>query len=78
MTRDTNGDGQPDVWGLGIGLATERFSVTPAVLAAIGAQGGLFGDACRAQFANPAGARALAWQADLITRHRVVPRRRWP
>ncbi|UFN47899.1 sugar ABC transporter substrate-binding protein [Roseomonas sp. OT10] len=74
MTRDTNGDGQPDVWGLGIGLATERFSVTPAVLAAIGAQGGLFGDACRAQFANPAGARALAWQADLITRHRVVPR----
>lgn len=74
MTRDTNGDGQPDVWGLGIGLATERFSATPAVLAAIGAQGGLFGDTCRARLTTPEAARALTWQAELITRHRVVPR----
>jgi ABC-type glycerol-3-phosphate transport system substrate-binding protein len=74
MTRDTNGDGQPDIWGIGLGLATERFSFTPAILAAIDAQGGLFGDGCRARLATPEVARAIQWQADLITRHRVTPR----
>lgn len=74
MTRDTNGDGQPDIWGIGLGLATERYSVTPAVLAAVGLQGGLFGDGCRARIATPEVARAVQWQADLITRHRVTPR----
>jgi len=74
MTRDTNGDGQPDIWGIGLGLATERFSFTPAVMAAIGAQGPLFGDGCRARLATPEVARAVQWQADLILRHRVTPR----
>jgi multiple sugar transport system substrate-binding protein len=74
MTRDTNGDGQPDIWGIGLGLATERYSVTPAVLAAVGLQGGLFGDGCTARIATPEVARAIQWQADLILRHRVTPR----
>lgn len=63
-----------DVWGVGLGLATERYSVTPAVLAAIGLQGGLFGDGCTARIATPEVARAVQWQADLITHHRVTPR----
>lgn len=63
-----------DVWGVGLGLATERYSVTPAVLAAIGLQGGLFGDGCTARIATPEVARAVQWQADLILRHRVTPR----
>jgi ABC-type glycerol-3-phosphate transport system substrate-binding protein len=74
MTKDTNGDGQPDIWGIGLGLATERFSYTPAFLAAIGAQDGLFGEGCRARIATPEVARAVQWQADLILRHRVTPR----
>jgi multiple sugar transport system substrate-binding protein len=74
MTRDTNGDGQPDIWGMGLGLATERFSATPAVLATIGLQNGIFGDKCKAQIATPGAERALAWQTDLITKHRVTPR----
>ncbi|HEV7268267.1 MAG TPA: extracellular solute-binding protein [Falsiroseomonas sp.] len=74
MTRDTNGDGQPDIWGIGLGLATERFSFTPAVLAALGAQGELFGDRCTARLATPEVARAIQWQADLILKHRVTPR----
>jgi len=74
MTRDTNGDGQPDIWGIGLGLGTERYSVTPAVVAAIGLQGGLFGEGCRPRIATPEAARAVQWQADLILRHRVTPR----
>ncbi len=74
MTRDTNGDGNPDIWGLGLGLATERFSATPAVLATVGAQNGIFGDKCRARLATQDAERALVWQSDLITKHRVTPR----
>lgn len=74
MTRDTNGDGQPDIWGIGLGIATERYSMTPAVLATLGAQGGVFRDGCTARIATPEAARAVQWQADLIARHRVAPR----
>jgi len=74
MTRDTNGDGQPDIWGLGLGLGTERFSVTPAVLATISGQGALFDERCTARLATAEAARAVQWQADLILRHRVTPR----
>ena len=74
MTRDTNGDGQPDIWGIGLGLGTERFSVTPAVVATIGAQGPIFDGECRARMATADAARAIQWQADLILKHRVTPR----
>ncbi len=74
MTKDTNGDGQPDIWGLGLGLASERFSATPAVLATIGGQNGIFTDDCKARIATTEAERALTWQADLITKHRVTPR----
>ncbi|MGG5823443.1 extracellular solute-binding protein [Falsiroseomonas sp. HW251] len=74
MTRDTNGDGQPDIWGMGLGIATERYSMTPAVLGALGAQGSFFDDRCGARIATPEAARAVQWQADLILRHRVTPR----
>lgn len=74
MTRDTNGDGQPDVWGIGLGLAAERYSATPAFLAAVQGNNGLFGDGCRARIATPAAERALMLQVDWITRDRVAPR----
>ena len=74
MTRDTNGDGVPDVWGMGIGLATERYSATPAVLATIGLQNGIFDDKCKARLATNEAERALTWQSDLITKHNVTPR----
>lgn len=74
LTRDTNGDGSPDVWGIGLGLAQERFSATPAVLATIDAEGGLFRDGCEARIATPGGERALALQARWITEDKVSPR----
>lgn len=75
ITKDTNGDGQPDVWGIGLGLASERFSATPSVLATIGEQGGLFkGDECTARIATPAAERAIQMQADWILKDKVTPR----
>ena len=74
MTRDTNGDGVPDVWGMGIGLATERYSATPAVLATIGLQNGIFDEKCKTRLATNEAERALMWQSDLITKHKVTPR----
>jgi multiple sugar transport system substrate-binding protein len=75
LTRDTSGDGRPDVWGIGLGLATERFSATPAPLRTIGALGGLFDPTdCRPAFAGPEAEAALTMQAEWITVHEVTPR----
>jgi len=74
MTRRSSPNAQPEIWGIGLGLSQERFSATPAVLAAIGQQGGIFGDNCRARLATPEAARAVQMQADWITRDGVAPR----
>lgn len=74
MTRRASPDAQPSVWGIGLGLSQERFSATPAVLAAIGAPGGIFGDNCRARLTTPEASRAVQMQADWILRDRVTPR----
>jgi len=75
LTKDTDNDGQPDVWGIGLGLSQERYSVTPAFLATVdGQQGKIFDDSCVAQFDNDAGRNAIAMQVDWITKDNVTPR----
>ena len=74
LTKDTNGDGVPDVWGIGLGLAQERFSATPAVFAATEADGGLLTPACKPLFASKGGERGVMLQANWVTRDMVTPR----
>lgn len=74
LTQDTNGDGAQDIWGIGLGLAQERFSATPAPLAAYEAQGGFFGKDCKANIAGKGSEQAVALQASWITEHKVAPR----
>lgn len=74
LTLDTNGDGVPDIWGIGLGLAQERFSATPAPLAAFEAQGGFFGKDCKATIVGKGSERAVALQARWITEDKVAPR----
>ena len=74
LTRDTNGDGTPDVWGIGMGLAQERFSATAAPLAAFEGSGGLFDASCKPRLATPSGEKAVMLQADWIGRDKVTPR----
>jgi multiple sugar transport system substrate-binding protein len=72
MTR-TGVAGQPDLWGIGIGLSQDRASATPAFLATIGA-GPIFDDKCNAKIAGPAAERAVRMQADWILTDKVTPR----
>ncbi|MBM6595323.1 ABC transporter substrate-binding protein [Microvirga pudoricolor] len=74
LTKDTNNDGQTDVWGIGLGLSQERFSVTPAFLATVDGNGGIFDDSCKAKFNNEAGRSAVTMQVDWIEKDKVTPR----
>ena len=74
LTQDTNNDGQNDIWGIGLGLSQERYSVTPAFLATVDGNGRIFDDNCVAQFDNDAGRAAIGMQVDWITKDNVTPR----
>lgn len=74
LTKDTNNDGQTDVWGIGLGLSQERYSVTPAFLATVDGNGRIFDDNCVAQFDNDAGRAAVGMQVDWIEKDKVTPR----
>jgi multiple sugar transport system substrate-binding protein len=72
MTR-TAVAGQPDVWGMGLGLSQDRASATPAFLGTIGA-GPIFDDKCNAKIAGPGAERAVRMQAAWILDDKVTPR----
>ncbi len=74
LTKDSNNDGQNEVWGIGLGLSQERYSVTPAFLATVDGNGRIFDDNCVAQFDNEAGRKAVGMQVDWITKDNVTPR----
>jgi multiple sugar transport system substrate-binding protein len=73
LTKDTNGDGIPDIWGIGLGLAQERFSGSPAVFGAMEADGGLLSSDCKPRFASKGGEQGVLLQANWITRDKVAP-----
>ena len=72
LTR-TGVPGQPDMWGIGLGLSQDRASASPAFLATIGA-GPIFDGQCNARIAGAAAERAVRMQADWILTDRVTPR----
>ena len=74
LTKDTNGDGVPDVWGIGLGLAQERFSATPALFAAMEIDGGLVTSDCKPLFASKGGEQGVMLQANWVNRDKVTPR----
>lgn len=73
LTKESSGSA-PKVWGIGLGLAQERFSATPAPLAAYEAGNGLFAGDCKPTFASTGAERAVTLQANWITRDNVAPR----
>ena len=74
LTKDTNGDGTPDVWGATVPLSAERATTTPAPTAFMSLRGNLFDKKCHADFANPDGVRSLQMEVDLVTKDKVISR----
>ena len=75
LTRDTNGDGRPDVWGLGLYVGRERATIELYFAPLLWHFGGDLYDANtqRAIFAGQAGVRAAQWLRDCIHVHKVTP-----
>lgn len=75
LTRDTDGDGKTDIWGLGMYLGPYRATIEIAFAPLIWHFGGeLWDDSTRqAVFASAAGVQAAQFIYDLIYRHQVTP-----
>lgn len=74
LTRDTDGDGRTDVWGLGLYLGPERATIELYFAPLLWHFGGDLYDpeTKRAIFASEAGVRAAQWLRDCIHTHKVT------
>jgi len=75
LTRDTNGDGRIEVWGLGLYVGRERATIELYFAPLLWHFGGdLYdGKTRQAIFASEAGVRAAQWLRDCISTHKVTP-----
>jgi len=74
LTKDTDGDGKTDVWGLGQTLGSEKIDLTLWVFALLDLQGDrIFTEDGKAMWATDAGVKAMKLQTDLITKYKVTP-----
>lgn len=76
LTKDTNGDGEPDQWGLGMFFGPSRATIELYFAPVIWYFGGDLWDANikKAIFASEAGVKAAQWFYDLIYTHKVTPK----
>lgn len=74
LTKDTNGDGTPDVWGFMTPLSPERTGGVTAVAPMIQGTRQAMWDAatCKPRYNTDAGKRALQMHADWINVHKVM------
>ncbi len=75
LTRDTNGDGKTDVWGLGLYMGPERATIELYFAPLLWHFGGDLWDPVtqQASFADAAGVRAAEWLRDCVHVHKVTP-----
>ncbi len=75
LTRDLDGDGNPDQWGLGMYFGPSRATIEIYFAPLVWHFGGsLWDEECKkAVFADSAGVRAARFLADLIHVHKVTP-----
>ncbi|MDZ7319181.1 MAG: extracellular solute-binding protein [candidate division KSB1 bacterium] len=76
LTRDTDGDGKIDVWGLGIYFGPSRATIELTFAPLLWHFGGTLWDeeTKQAAFASPAGFQAARFLSDLINTYQVTPR----
>ena len=76
LTKDTNGDGEPEVYGLGMYFGPSRATIELYFAPVLWYFGGDLWDAKakKAAFASEAGVKAAQWLYDLIYKHKVTPK----
>lgn len=76
LTRDLDGDGRIDTWGLGIYFGPSRATIELAFAPLIWHFGGTLWDekSKKAAFASDAGVQAAQFLADLVNKYHVTPR----
>ncbi|MDZ7333125.1 MAG: extracellular solute-binding protein [candidate division KSB1 bacterium] len=76
LTRDLNGDGKTDVWGLGMYFGPSRATIEISFAPLIWHFGGELWDehSKQAVFASPAGVHAAQFLSDLLNKYQVIPR----
>lgn len=75
LTRDTDGDGKIDVWGLGMYFGSERATVELYFAPLLWNYGGQLWDpeTKKAAFASEAGVKGVQFLYDLVYKYRVTP-----
>jgi len=76
LTRDINGDGKIDIWGLGMYFGPSRATIELTFAPLIWHFGGKLWDekTKQAVFASPAGVQAAQFLSDLLNKYQVTPR----
>ena len=76
LTRDTNGDGNPDVWGMIVPLSPERTGGLTIMASMIREKQETIweGERCKPVYDTEIGRQALQVHADWITVHKIMPR----
>ena len=68
-----NDKGEVTRWGLGLQFSADKADPSPVLNFIYAKEGRLFADNCKAQWANEAGARALARLASYVTDAKITP-----
>jgi len=76
LTRDLDGDGKTDVWGLAMYFGPSRATIEITFAPILWHFGGKLWDETtkQATFASPAGVQAAKFLRDLVTKYKVTPR----
>ena len=72
LTKDKDGDGRIDVWGLGVPLAPLKTESTPVLISMLAGDEPVF-DGCTPSYDTELGRRGLEYTAGLITDAKVTP-----
>lgn len=73
LTKDKDGDGRIDVWGLGMPLAPLKTEASPVYISLLEDRDSLYGDNCTVHLSSDLGVKGITYTADLITKEKVTP-----
>ncbi len=73
VTKDTDGDGQIDVWGFGQQFGSEKPISNAFLSSMIELQGGIFDDSGTPNWNSEAGVKSMNLVTDMVTKYKITP-----